>query len=647
MTTKKISELSAAAALAGTEQVPVVQSGATVRTTIAAIIAGALARANHTGTQAQSTITGLVADLAAKAADSAVVKLTGAQTVAGVKTFASAPVVPDGSWSIADTSGLQAALDAVPSDDNIAAVAGVNVGTPGGTDDTALATAARAAAGVGGTVVFSSGTYVVTGLAASVANQRWLILPGATVKLKNGANTPVIDVTANGVTIEGGGTIDGNRANQSDGTTGLTSCVRIVSRTNVAVRGLTMRDSLSHAVYIDASTSIDIDNNRVSGSGPTGNQKQVLVYDTTGSSTDIAITNNRIDSSGSTNGCIAITTSVAGRTIRKVRISGNYCRVGDAGATATLGIELFTSGTATISDVTISDNIIDGNASATSDNLYGISIGGTATNAANGVHVVTCTGNTVRNCPTAAIEIVGNTVTCSGNSCIASGAISVNAISTTGGLVGVSVTGNTLVDCVNLAYAIFLEGGANGLYGTVVTGNSIRNASSASTIATAGTISGAVISDNTVSASDGVAVNLGGTFTDSTIADNVFDLTGTGSTIDGILIGATTVARVAITGNVIKGAGRNGIYGLVATSDIDVKDNRLTHCENGLKTDAVATRWTVVGNTISNNDDRGLIFATAGVDLAIASNTIHNNPGGNYYTTGSTFLTHVINGAGG
>lgn len=46
-----------------------------------------------------------------KAADNAVVKLSGDQTVAGVKTFSSAPVVPDGSFATAKTSGLQAALD--------------------------------------------------------------------------------------------------------------------------------------------------------------------------------------------------------------------------------------------------------------------------------------------------------------------------------------------------------------------------------------------------------------------------------------------------------------------------------------------------------------------------------------------------------
>ena len=44
-------------------------------------------RANHTGEQAISTVTGLQGALDAKAADNAVVKLTGAQTVAGVKTF--------------------------------------------------------------------------------------------------------------------------------------------------------------------------------------------------------------------------------------------------------------------------------------------------------------------------------------------------------------------------------------------------------------------------------------------------------------------------------------------------------------------------------------------------------------------------------
>lgn len=49
--------------------------------------------------------------LATKAADADVVKLTGAQTIAGIKTFSSAPVVPDAAFAIAKVSGLQTALD--------------------------------------------------------------------------------------------------------------------------------------------------------------------------------------------------------------------------------------------------------------------------------------------------------------------------------------------------------------------------------------------------------------------------------------------------------------------------------------------------------------------------------------------------------
>jgi len=53
-----------------------------------------LDRANHTSTQAISTIVGLQASLDAKANDNTVVKLTGNQTIAGIKTFTAFPVTP-------------------------------------------------------------------------------------------------------------------------------------------------------------------------------------------------------------------------------------------------------------------------------------------------------------------------------------------------------------------------------------------------------------------------------------------------------------------------------------------------------------------------------------------------------------------------
>jgi hypothetical protein len=56
--------------------------------------------------------TSISSAIAAKADDNVVVKLTGNQSISGVKTFSDAPAVPDASFAIAKVSGLQTALDA-------------------------------------------------------------------------------------------------------------------------------------------------------------------------------------------------------------------------------------------------------------------------------------------------------------------------------------------------------------------------------------------------------------------------------------------------------------------------------------------------------------------------------------------------------
>ena len=116
---KNFTQNPAAGALTGAEILAMIQGGVDVKVLLSAILALAWDRDEHLGTQAIATIDGLQTALNLKAADADVVHDTGNETVAGVKTFSSSPVVPDASWAIATTSGLQTALDAIPSDANV------------------------------------------------------------------------------------------------------------------------------------------------------------------------------------------------------------------------------------------------------------------------------------------------------------------------------------------------------------------------------------------------------------------------------------------------------------------------------------------------------------------------------------------------
>lgn len=115
----------------------------------------------------------------------------------------------------------------------------------GTTDDTAAFAAAVAGAGTGGVIYVPAGTYILSALALNVASQMVRLDPGATLKLKAAANGPAFTITGNGVTVTGGGVIDGNYANQTPGLHPL--CV-VSAATDVTFDGVTVQNANGYGI---------------------------------------------------------------------------------------------------------------------------------------------------------------------------------------------------------------------------------------------------------------------------------------------------------------------------------------------------------------------------------------------------------------
>lgn len=128
--------------------------------------------ANPTFTGTVSGITKAMVGLG-NVANAAQVELTGAQTIAGVKTFSSAPVVPDASFTIAKTSGLQSALDGKAATSHNHAATQITSGT---------LDIARIPTGTTGTTV-ALGNHLHTGVYEP------LIAAGTTAQYRRGDNT--------------------------------------------------------------------------------------------------------------------------------------------------------------------------------------------------------------------------------------------------------------------------------------------------------------------------------------------------------------------------------------------------------------------------------------------------------------------------
>lgn len=114
----------------------------------------------------------------------------------------------------------------------------------GTTDDTAAIHAAR---NTGRTLFFPDGTYLVSGLVANVAGQRWNLAPGAIIKQISSSTTDLLTLSAAGAKINGG-TIQGNRPYvQSNGSARAQGV--LVTAANCEVSDLTITDAGKHGIY--------------------------------------------------------------------------------------------------------------------------------------------------------------------------------------------------------------------------------------------------------------------------------------------------------------------------------------------------------------------------------------------------------------
>lgn len=115
----------------------------------------------------ESKVTGLTTDLAAKAADSTVVHNSGTETIAGVKTFSSAPVVPSGAFPESAITNLTTDLAAKATDAAVVHLAGTET--------------------ISGAKTFSAAPVI-----SSITNTGTLTLPTSTDTLVGKATTDIL-----------------------------------------------------------------------------------------------------------------------------------------------------------------------------------------------------------------------------------------------------------------------------------------------------------------------------------------------------------------------------------------------------------------------------------------------------------------------
>ena len=407
------------------------------------------------------------------------------------------------------------------------------VANDGVTDVTTAVHALRDLAGVGAQIYFPTGDYLVGPLTANVANQHWVIEPGATFTLKAASNNQLLNISAAGVTIEGG-LWDQNTANQTGSFKGI-----LVNADDVTLDHVRLTNSGSYGIWIFNKNRARLRHCTVTDTLSTGIFAQ-LTASGTGDRNDLVIESCHVDRSSISAASVAgagisvqgystapyeqIGASIMNNTVRmptnptsagaicietfglapSSRVIGNSCFGGSMGVSAdrsdesviqgniifgpkSYGIELASSQFCTVAGNTVNGNALlpngisvnnasNGYNAITGNVVMGLAASGRGIKVTNSPFT-TISGNVVKLVATGyAVELISSDdCAISGNALdgqsTANKAVMLDTVS------GISVTGNRMKDFTEHGVLIFANGG-EALNTITVFGNAVTNLNS-------------------------------------------------------------------------------------------------------------------------------------------------------------------------
>ena len=498
----------------------------------------------------------------------------------------------------------------------------------GTTNDTAAIHAARDAAGTGGVVYFPSGTYLVTGSTASVASQQWILAPGATIK--GDSTTHAVNVTANGVSIEGPGKIDTGSGSAYSGVfvaAGLSDVdvlgVEITNgtygvrckgatgavTTRLRVNGCNIHNTSNHGVFYNwETTDSEVSLNQIHDCGGNG----VWIGNDSNRATVIGNHISNVTGNGIELPVRAPQSLVMGNTI-------NVCNI---------GISLDRSDKSKVmGNTVISSALYNYELAATNSTVLMGNIG--ENSGSNGIAISaptgTCNDNTVAN--NIILTPAINGIYCGGSA---------------NGAQRTRIIGNEVVDAGNGAGSVSAIGCATGIGcdQATIMGNTIRWTLSAATCSginfngpNALIEGNTIIHDSGLAATGGTGINIPNTGIGTNVAANL--IIGNGKCVSGIVLGST-VTDCLVTDNRISGTTSNSINNNNATSATNqISGNSGTITSGAGLTYGAANHF---GNRINTNP--------ANFELSGASGTTAPGAGGAgaLPATPLGYLTVQVNG---